>query len=252
VDVTGYYHLGLRDYDPVSGQWLSYDPMWNAGDPNGQSFCAGDPINGFDPNGKCSENAPQSVTMTTPTPLPIFNSDQPPNLFGVQPLNGSSLSPSLENQNAFGFNYETASATLNVGGIAQFGGEFGSGAASIGINNASGEISLYTHFYGNQSTTAYMFSDIAHYGGYPLAVASVYLDYRNPSVSRTQFGINTGVAGIGIFGGPVGASFSVAYGAGSLVQEGVNGAAAGSFQYLTDLYYNAPLGPNYADMPDEP
>jgi RHS repeat-associated protein len=57
VDVTGYYHLGLRDYDPVSGQWLSYDPMWNDRDPNGQSFCGGDPVNGFDSNGRCVETA---------------------------------------------------------------------------------------------------------------------------------------------------------------------------------------------------
>jgi hypothetical protein len=51
----------LRDFDPDSGQWLSYDPFWNAGDPNGQSFCGGDPVNGFDPNGKCVENTPPSL-----------------------------------------------------------------------------------------------------------------------------------------------------------------------------------------------
>jgi RHS repeat-associated protein len=61
VDVTGYYHLGLRDFDPDSGQWLSYDPFWNEGDPNGQSFCGGDPIDGFDSNGKCVENTPPSL-----------------------------------------------------------------------------------------------------------------------------------------------------------------------------------------------
>lgn len=63
VDVTGYYHLGLRDYDPVSGQWLSYDPMWNDRDPNGQSFCGGDPVNGFDPQGKCVENTPVNANI---------------------------------------------------------------------------------------------------------------------------------------------------------------------------------------------
>ena len=55
VDVTGYYHLGMRDYDPVSGQWLTYDPMWNDGDPNGYSFCGGDPADYFDPNGLFSK-----------------------------------------------------------------------------------------------------------------------------------------------------------------------------------------------------
>jgi RHS repeat-associated protein len=63
VDVTGYHHFGMRDYDPVSGQWLSYDPAWNDRDPNGQSYCGGDPINGFDPDGRTSASLYQ-------TPLP--------------------------------------------------------------------------------------------------------------------------------------------------------------------------------------
>jgi len=61
VDVTGYYHLGLRDYDPVAGQWLSYDPLWNAGDPNGQSFCAGDPVDYFDPSGMFGKKVGNSL-----------------------------------------------------------------------------------------------------------------------------------------------------------------------------------------------
>jgi hypothetical protein len=44
----------LRDYDPVSGQWLSYDPFWNQGDPNGQSYCGGDPIDHNDSDGRLS------------------------------------------------------------------------------------------------------------------------------------------------------------------------------------------------------
>ena len=61
MDVTGYYHLGLRDYDPVAGQWLSYDPLWNAGDPNGQSFCAGDPVDYFDPSGMFGKKVGNSL-----------------------------------------------------------------------------------------------------------------------------------------------------------------------------------------------
>ena len=61
VDVTGYYHIGMRDYDPVSGQWLSYDPAWNDRDPNGQSFCGGDPINGFDADGRTTKTDYQSA-----------------------------------------------------------------------------------------------------------------------------------------------------------------------------------------------
>lgn len=53
VDITGYYSVGARTYDPVAGNWLSYDPWWNIGDPDGYTFCAvGDPINFFDPDGE--------------------------------------------------------------------------------------------------------------------------------------------------------------------------------------------------------
>ena len=99
VDVTGYYCLGERYYDPISGQWLSYDPLWNAGDPNGQSFCGGDPVNGFDPNGKCGVNVPPNLSTTInpnvntgtfitnpgePTPWPSLNPNLP---YTISPVN---------------------------------------------------------------------------------------------------------------------------------------------------------------------
>ena len=52
VDITGYYNVGLRPYDPVSGRWLTYDSIWNERDPNYYTFVGGDPINGFDPDGR--------------------------------------------------------------------------------------------------------------------------------------------------------------------------------------------------------
>ena len=53
VDITGFYNIGVRPYDPVSGRWLAFDPAWNSGDPDGYTFCAGgDPVNGFDPDGR--------------------------------------------------------------------------------------------------------------------------------------------------------------------------------------------------------
>ncbi len=61
VDITGYYNIGLRPYDPVSGRWLTYDSDWNEQDPNYYSFCGGDPVNGFDPKGKCVQNTPPSL-----------------------------------------------------------------------------------------------------------------------------------------------------------------------------------------------
>ena len=52
ADVTGYYNVGMRPYDPISGRWLTFDSVWNEVDPNGMTFCGGDPINGFDSDGR--------------------------------------------------------------------------------------------------------------------------------------------------------------------------------------------------------
>lgn len=57
TDITGYIWLGARFYDPAAGMWLSPDPAWNERDPSYWSFCGGDPINAFDPSGRCLEAA---------------------------------------------------------------------------------------------------------------------------------------------------------------------------------------------------
>jgi RHS repeat-associated protein len=54
VDISGYYQIGMRLYDPVAGHWLSYDSDWNERDPNYLTFAGGDPINGFDADGRLS------------------------------------------------------------------------------------------------------------------------------------------------------------------------------------------------------
>ena len=57
VDITGYNQIGLRPYDPISGRWLTYDSVWNERDPNAYTFCGGDPVNGFDPDGRLGKAA---------------------------------------------------------------------------------------------------------------------------------------------------------------------------------------------------
>jgi len=52
ADITGLYNIGLRPYEATSGRWLTFDSVWNEIDANGMSFCGGDPINGFDPDGR--------------------------------------------------------------------------------------------------------------------------------------------------------------------------------------------------------
>lgn len=54
ADLTGYYNIGMRPYDPISGRWLSGDSAPNGRDPNYYSFAGGDPINYFDSDGRMS------------------------------------------------------------------------------------------------------------------------------------------------------------------------------------------------------
>ena len=51
-DLSGFYWLGDRYYDPVSGSFISCDPYGHDGDASLYAFCGGDPINYFDPDGR--------------------------------------------------------------------------------------------------------------------------------------------------------------------------------------------------------
>ena len=53
-DITGLHFFGARYYDSVAGRFISYDPMWNMGDPSGYSAFAGNPHGYWDPNGMVS------------------------------------------------------------------------------------------------------------------------------------------------------------------------------------------------------
>jgi RHS repeat-associated protein len=51
---TGLVHFGARDYDPVTGRWISSDPIrFAGGDPNLYRYVGGDPTSGVDPSGFC-------------------------------------------------------------------------------------------------------------------------------------------------------------------------------------------------------
>ena len=60
-DITGFYNLGMRPYDPVAGRWLTYDSVPNDRDPNACTFCGGDPVDGVDSDGRCTQNTPPDV-----------------------------------------------------------------------------------------------------------------------------------------------------------------------------------------------
>jgi RHS repeat-associated protein len=67
IDPTGFYNLGARYYEPTSGRFLSPDPKGQAASMSLYDFCNGDPVNGFDPDGRCAEKAAQgAVTGGSP------------------------------------------------------------------------------------------------------------------------------------------------------------------------------------------
>jgi RHS repeat-associated protein len=110
VDITGFYDIGLRPYEPVSGRWLTYDSVWNERDPNYYTFAGGEPIMRFDADGRITS----SYYANTPA------SDY--NLGGVNIM--STASGNSENQmGLFGLNTTLTDNSLNTSSI------FSSGAA---------------------------------------------------------------------------------------------------------------------------
>jgi len=54
VDETGLICLGARHYDPAAGRFISADPLGHSASQDLYSFCGGDAINWFDPDGMCA------------------------------------------------------------------------------------------------------------------------------------------------------------------------------------------------------
>jgi RHS repeat-associated protein len=105
---TGLDLLGARQYDPVTGRFLSVDPVLEVGDQtqmNGYAYAADDPVNGSDPNGTTFEGGPNGPacldthTCTIPghggnTPPPKLTCQNDPDLQGCSPRPSSSSPPS--------------------------------------------------------------------------------------------------------------------------------------------------------------
>jgi hypothetical protein len=239
--------------------------FWNEHDPNGMSFCGGDPVNGFDSNGKCVENAPPSLNITPTTPPPLFNADLSLNLSAMQPLDVSSLSPSLQNQSAFGLNYEATSTMIDSANLVyDVTGESRLASWTIGVGTMSaispGSISLYNSGWatGNGYTKVIgTVGDISEYGGNILTGVGILYggyNYANNRESGLQFGADTtvSVTAVGLSysgltiggaeaGGPLGIALGGGYLAGGLINNyvpGVSGAAQTVFQPFMNAYYS--------------
>lgn len=78
LDVTGFYYQGMRHYEPVSGRFLSPDPLGHGASMSLYDYAGGDPINMVDPSGRRG----------------IATSDQGPKLSSGGPVGGDSTASS--------------------------------------------------------------------------------------------------------------------------------------------------------------
>jgi hypothetical protein len=60
--------FNARYYEPTSGRFLSADPLGQAASPSLYDFAGGDPVNYFDPDGRCPGNGGGSNPPTNPYP----------------------------------------------------------------------------------------------------------------------------------------------------------------------------------------
>ena len=64
IDETGLICLGARHYDSTAGRFLSADPSGHSASMDLYSFCEGDPVNRFDPDGRLGKGFYDSLTQT--------------------------------------------------------------------------------------------------------------------------------------------------------------------------------------------
>ena len=73
-DWTGFYYMGARYCDPMTGRFLSADPLGHEASLSLYDYCDGDPINGLDPDGRCAEGNEQTRTQNSIVSInPFFN-----------------------------------------------------------------------------------------------------------------------------------------------------------------------------------
>jgi RHS repeat-associated protein len=242
TDPNGLLYMRNRFYSPYLCRFVNPDPTGFSSGMNFFAYANGNPVSYLDPSGLGAIGENQNLSwLNTPTTTDGT-------LFG----NNYNLSSSTGTSSLF----DTTSTALNIAGIAQFGAEYGSGSAVLGLyTDAATSSGLYfnsSFWGGNQYVNTMQISDIAHGAGYVLFGATVINDVYGAATQQisplaAEGDVSAGY--IGLVGGPVGAAVGVTYG---LFHNDINGAAAGSFQILTDWYYNAPFGPNFADLPNNP
>jgi RHS repeat-associated protein len=165
VDETGLINLGARHYDPVAGRFLNADPLGHSGSQDLYSFCGGDPVNHFDPDGRLGVGYYQGISST-----------------------GSTGDPVLDFANG------VVDDTFNLAG--RFVNGIVQGGATVSDMIGSSATGLYDTMFGTQYQ--------GYYQGYSQTYQNIY-NNPNSGPSRGQILLGTGeaelnVATLGAFG----------------------------------------------------
>jgi RHS repeat-associated protein len=193
ADITGFYNIGLRPYDPVSGRWLTFDSVWNEMDASGMSYCGGDPINGFDSDGRCIEGAATAADNLIYGTANLANNALCTLSYAV----ASPFAPDWAYQ-TYGGNVQNFANTVT--GTAQFGYNVAATATYGAISPFAPDFA-YNNYGGN--VQQFMGQAPALYGGDNQSTA-YQIGYGTVTAAATLLGGEEGDAGnLGTVSGPI-------------------------------------------------
>jgi|GEM_PF-700114 len=131
IDPTGYYYLGARYYAPDSGNFLSPDPLGHAASMDLYSYCNGDPVNQFDPDGRFTLPPGALPTIMCHGMSGLGYSGNPNDFAGLSTIPGSG--PNAQ-QGYQMLEHATVNAAIFLGGAAVTygGGEYIAGLYEAG------------------------------------------------------------------------------------------------------------------------
>jgi RHS repeat-associated protein len=193
ADITLNYQLGMRLYNPVAGNWLSDDPVWNEQDPSYRTFCGGDPINGFDSDGRCIEGAATAADNLIYGTANLANNALCTLSYAV----ASPFAPDWAYQ-TYGGNVQNFANTVT--GTAQFGYNVAATATYGAISPFAPDFA-YNNYGGN--VQQFMGQAPALYGGDNQSTA-YQIGYGTVTAAATLLGGEEGDAGnLGTVSGPI-------------------------------------------------
>ena len=97
IDPTGFINFGARYYDPVTGRFLSCDPLGHLATPDLYAYADSDPVNNFDPDGRFASEVYETLGPVVSDvaldyiPVTDFLKGGYEAISGVNPITGEAL-----------------------------------------------------------------------------------------------------------------------------------------------------------------